>query len=95
MTAEQFVDAIQKVVLEASVKDTVAVLERPPGRSPSRELLELSAWFNGLGASDREMVQRTFKEVAHAAVFGFLVVLDGSRAVTSDRGPRHFELRYV
>jgi hypothetical protein len=96
MTAEQFVDAIKTLVMDAAVSDTLTNLARPPGRSPGRDLLELSAWFNGLSESDREMARRTFALAAHAAVFGFLAVLDGSRTITTyESAADHFELRHV
>ena len=96
MNAKEFVDAIRLLVMEAAVSDTVSVVQRPPGRRPSRELAELSAWFNGLSESDREMLKRMLELVSRQAVFGFLAVLDGARKVgSSESGLDHFELRSV
>ena len=95
MTAEEFVDAIREHVMDSSVTGVIKVVSQPPGRSPGRDLLELSAWFNSLPERDREMVQRMLAHVAHAAVFGLFAVLDGSRTVAAYEAPSdHFELRH-
>lgn len=96
MTAEEFVAGVRRVVLDAAVSDTVAIVRTPPGRRPSRELVELSGWFNALSDDDRGMVQRMLEMAARQAVFGLLSVIDGSRQVEAGTGPRgHFELRYI
>ena len=95
MTPLEFVDAIQQVVLDASVEDTIATATAPPGRRPNGELIELSSWFNDLTDADRARVKQMLKLVAGTAVFGFLCVLDGSRQV-EPLGPKgYFELRFV
>jgi hypothetical protein len=96
MKPEEFVGRVREVVLEASVSDTLAVVQSPPGRRPARELVELSKWFNALGDSDRAMVKRILDLQARQAVFGFLSVIDGSRQIEPSVGPKgHFELRFI
>lgn len=96
MNSQEFVDAVRTLVMEASVADTVSILLKPPGRSPSPRLLEVSVWFNHLSEEDREMAKRSLEMVARQAVFGVLAVLDGARRVTpSDASPEHFELIHV
>jgi len=85
MDAEKFVDGVREVVMAAAVKDTVCILENPPGRRPAPELLALSQWYRGLAADDRDMVRRALAEASHAAVFGLFAVLDGVRRVSDDR----------
>lgn len=43
MNAEEFVTVVK---LHERRSDTLKVLERPPGRSPSERLLRLSRWYN-------------------------------------------------
>lgn len=96
MTSDEFVDAIRKVVVDAAVTGTIEIAQSPPGRRPSPDLVEVSGWFKSLGASDKSMVQRMLQMTAHASVFGFLAVLDGSRAVVDYAGiDDYFELRHV
>ena len=96
MNSQEFVDAVRTLVMEAAVSDTVSIVQTPPGRKPSRELVELSGWFNGLSEPDRAMAQRLLALGARQAVFGVLAVLDGARKVsTSEDEPDHFELRHV
>jgi hypothetical protein len=96
MKPQEFVAAIRRVVLDASVADTLSSLENPPGRRPTVELVELSNWYKQLGETDRAMLRRVFAMVSHSAVFGFLAVLDGARAVTVSPGAsEYFELRHV
>ncbi len=96
MTPRDFVAAIRDVVMDASVADTVAVVERPPGRRPAVELVALSDWYNQLSDADRTMLKRMLALVARSAVFGLFAVLDGSRKVDSTAGASdYFELRHV
>ena len=85
MDKRTFVDAIRVAVQEAAVVGTISMLTRPQGRRPQRESLMLSAWFNGLSFGDRQKVERLIQQTAEAAVFGFLCVLDGVRAIELDR----------
>jgi len=96
MTGEEFVDTIRTIVLDASVSDTVLLLRQPPGRRPPRDLVELSEWYNRLGADDRARIRRIIEITARQSVFGLLSVLDGSRQIEGPGDPKgHFELRYV
>lgn len=96
MKAQEFVNAIRSFVMEAAVSDTISVVQRPPGRRPSRDLVELSTWFGNLSEEDREMTKRMLALVARQAVFGLFAVLDGARKVApSEAASDHFELRHV
>jgi len=94
MDAEEFVDVIRKVVMDAAVDDVVSILTDPPGRRPAPELLALSKWFLGLAADDRDMVRLALAEASHAAVFGLFAVLDGARRVDSEQPPGELQLWY-
>ena len=87
MNSQEFVDIIRKVVLESSVDSMRKLLEHPPGRSPSKDLVEMSVWYNQLEEADKEVVIKIIAESIRAGVFGFLCVLDGTRAIEStDKG---------
>ena len=94
MDAEEFVEVVRKVVMNAAVEDVVGNLTDPPGRRPAPELVALSKWFLGLLEEDRKMVRRALAGASHAAVFGLFAVLDGVRRVDSEQPPGEFELWY-
>jgi hypothetical protein len=96
MNAREFVAAIRDVVMDAAVTDAVAVVQSPPGRRPAVDLVELSAWYNGLADTDRAMLKRMLAIVARNAVFGLFAVLDGARKVDpAATESDYFELRLV
>lgn len=87
MDQNEFIDAIKLVVEESSINDIIAILNKPPGRKPSGDLLELSQWYNKLNESDRRFVQRIISKSVFTSIFGFLCVLDGVRAFENgDKG---------
>ena len=96
MNAHEFVSAIRNVVMNTAVADALTTAQKPPGRRPSPDLLELSTWYNGLEDSDREMLRRMLAMAVHNTIFGFFAVLDGSRKADSAADPGdYFELRHV
>lgn len=96
MKASEFVDVIGEVVRDAAVEDVILLVQDPPHRVPPQNLVELGEWYNALDGQAQGMAKRMLGMVARAAVFGFLCVLDGSRAVERQRGPKgYFELRYI
>ena len=96
MKAQEFVDAIQKVVLDATGAGIVSILLRPPGRRPAAEIMELSRWFNGLSRQDKSMIERLLRVAVRHSIFGLFEVLDGSLKVDpSATADDYFELRHV
>ncbi|MDH0863145.1 hypothetical protein [Mitsuaria sp. GD03876] len=93
MNSEAFVEAIQKFVRDSAVESTVSLHQAPPGRRPAADLVARSNWFNALSADDVARVEEMMAQAAHAAVFGFLAVLDGVRTIDTENG--RFELFYV
>jgi hypothetical protein len=94
MDAEEFVKAVREVVMHAAVDDVVGNLTKPPGRRPAPHLIELSKWFLGLTAENRDMVRRALAEASHAAVFGLFAVLDCARRVDSDKPAGELQFLY-
>ena len=94
MDKRTFVDAIRVAVQDAAVVGTISMLRGPPGRKPEEDSLVLSAWFNGLSFRDRQKVELVIQQTAEAAVFGFLCVLDGVRAIENGLVKGELDLRY-
>jgi len=95
MNAADFVDAIRSEVLKSSADGTISLLQRPPGRKPALELVSLSQWFNALPEVDKERVREVAVMSSHGAVFGFLAVLDGVRAIEDGADRGSLELRHI
>ena len=88
MTPQDFVEALCVTVRDPSVSGAIATLTRPPGRKPPADIRGLAEWYATLDAGGREMVRRALELAVDGAVFGFLCVLDGARAIESkpDKG---------
>ncbi|MFB1118209.1 hypothetical protein RF240_05655 [Dickeya dadantii] len=94
MNAEQFVDVIRKVVTESSVKGIESILESPPGRKPRKDLLEMSAYYNERTDEEKEVINKIIRLSVDNAVFGFLCVLDGVRAIEDEEEKGTLSLIY-
>lgn len=81
MTRKEFVKRIKQTVRDSSFEETISTVSNPPGRSPRRELVELSAWYRSLNDSDRRLVNTFGKKMLDAGIFGFFCVLDGVRVI--------------
>lgn len=96
MNQQRFVDIVREHVRDAAVAGVVSLLERPPGRRPASDLVDLSSWYGRLSQEDRDRVRRALTLAAHQVVFGMFAILDGARAVEEAPSPRgRFEVRYV
>jgi hypothetical protein len=95
MTNEEFTQRIRQAVYEPSIEGVVGVLQQPPGRKPSGNLVALSQWFNQLPVDQRERVQAVIQLAVRQAVFGMLTVLDGVRSISDSEERGTLELRYI
>ena len=93
MNTQEFVDAVQELIIDKAAEMEAAIFLNPPGRKPDAKLLELSRWYKGLSESDRDMARKAMAKAARDAIFGIFVGLDGSMRLTNEEG--HFELRFV
>ena len=94
MNTQTFIDAIKQVVIEESKIGIQSNLEKPPGKKPARELVELSDWYKSLDIKDRSMILKLVRESIEMAVFGFLCVLDGVRAIENTEVKGQLKLYY-
>jgi hypothetical protein len=95
MNASEFIAAIRTEVKDSAAEETISLLQRLSGRRPAPALISLSQWFNALPEADRQRVREVAAMASHAAVFGFLAVLDGVRVIEDEPEKGTLELRYV
>ena len=81
MNSEEFILIIRKVVRDQTIEDLIDNLKCPPGRKISVEEQTRSEWFNELPDEDRSNVEGLISDAVDEALFGFLSVLDGIRAI--------------
>lgn len=96
MTSEEFVERVRIAVYESVTEGTLSLLQKPPGRRPSKILVELSHWFSQVSADEQEWIRATIQLAVRNAVFEMLVVLDGVSSIHEageERGA--LELRYA
>ena len=84
MDSSSFVEGVYVAVYEGAIDDVVTLLSDSPGRAPSPRIIALSEWYRALEASDAKHVEEVIRLSVDLAVFGFLAVLDGVRAVDND-----------
>jgi hypothetical protein len=96
MDSREFIFRIKEIVRDAAISDTLTVINKPPGRKPSPDLIEAANWYRTLDADQRRNLAGVIALAVDYAVFGFLCVLDGVRAIeVHNVDNHHFELRYV
>jgi hypothetical protein len=95
MDQNEFVDAINQVVVADSINAMESTLLQPAGRSPEKSKVEMSLWYNSLDARSREMVLRVVKESVEMSAFSFLCVIDGVSAIEGFGEKGKLLLQYV
>jgi hypothetical protein len=95
MNGKEFVELIRIVVRDGAASGVLSVLKTPPGRRPAAELRERSDWYNALDDYQKRMVLSVISDAVDRAVFGFLCVIDGVRAIDNGEKKGALELRYV
>lgn len=94
MNSEEFISALRVSVRDASISDAIKVIGDPPGRKISPEAKQLSEWYKSLGSQERDFVARIITDAVDRAIFGFLCVLDGVRAIEGARDKGRLVLFY-
>ena len=84
MNAEKFIEVIRLVVVDNTTKGVKSVLQKPPGRSPLRKLIDMSNWYNQLEENYKLVVEQIIKQSVESAIFHFLCVLDGVAAIENE-----------
>ncbi|PYY13392.1 MAG: hypothetical protein DMG60_22060 [Acidobacteria bacterium] len=94
MNRKEWIAQLKEKTSDAAAESTFASLKKSPGRRPSQQKVELSAWFDQLAEQDKHRVAQVIKEAAEQATFNFLYVLDERGDADSTRADGHLELRY-
>jgi hypothetical protein len=94
MTREEFVISVIKAVYEPAIRGTLAVIEKPPGKKPSEELVGLSEWVGGLSLDNKKKFEAAIALTARQAVIGLLSVIDGVRQIENTSNKGVLELRF-
>jgi hypothetical protein len=84
LTTERLIDGLKLAVHQTATDGVVRVLNRPPGRRPRAELVELSEWYKSLDDYGRTQVYELVRLTADFTVLDMLSVLDGSMAISNE-----------
>jgi hypothetical protein len=95
MNSQQFIDLLRVIVRDGAASEAMSVLQKPPGRRPSEEVVNRSKWYNSLDDDQRRVLSSIILDAADRAVFGFLCVIDGVRAIENEGEKGRLELRHV
>ena len=95
MNPEAFIQALKLVVSDAARNGVLRNLEYPPGRQPAERLVRASQFYKSLSEGQQEQIAAIVEHAIHQAVFGFLCVIDGVRAIESGPDKGRLELRYI
>src|SRR5687768_12628173 len=94
MNTESFVTSVKEVVRNPAIDGVQETLENPPGRSPNKTILELSAWYKTLSETDRSRVKQIVEKSVDSALFGFLCLIDGVTSFDPDGNDGTVEVLY-
>lgn len=94
MNSEVFIKSIQKCVRNSSISGTISTLKNPPGRSPHKNLKEISCWYNQLSDNERNIIKQIIEQAVDSSLFGFLCVIDGVRTIEDSYEKGQFKLIY-
>ena len=94
MNSNKFIESIKIGVEQSTFNDLKSLLESPPGRSPSSELVGLSHWYKSLDISDKENLHKIIKLATRQSVFGMLCIIDGVRQIESTLDKGELVLEY-
>lgn len=94
MNSKEFVDVIKAIVRDAAINDGMAIAENPPGRKISEGQKVRAEWLHSLNTDERRFLKSVVSEAVDQAIFGFLCMLDGVRAVEDGSDQGKFELWY-
>ncbi len=92
MNNEEFVNAIRTAVEQSTINSLIK--EFDVSKLPDEKLKEMSAFYNTLDESSKDMVKQIVTESVQSAFFGFLCVIDRVRVIEKGAGKGYLELWY-
>lgn len=95
MNNQEFIKIIKNIVRDGSVCDVISVIENPPGRKISQPIKARSDWYQSLTDEQKIMLKSIVSDSVDSALFGFLCVIDGVRAIESGADKGSLELIYT
>lgn len=95
METQKFVELVKLAVRDNAVSATLSHLHHSPRKRPSADLQKNAAWYQSLDETQRERRSSIVRTAADQAVFGFLCVIDGARAIGRGENKGRLELRYI
>jgi hypothetical protein len=95
MDSQKFIDAIRMIVRENAINDVITTTEYPPGRRVSPQQKKRAEWYGSLSDEKKEIIKSIIVDAVDNALFGFLCVIDGVRAIENDPNKGEFEIRYL
>ena len=93
MTPDEFIKGLKIAVEEEGIKAILKSLEKPAGRSPSSDLVEISSWYLSQSTVDKSRIEDVVTETARTTIFSILCALDNVKKIDNENG--WFELNYV
>lgn len=94
MNSHEFIKIIKTVVRDGAINDVISVVKNPPGRKVSQQLKTRSEWYQSLSDEQKQIVESIVSDSVDSALFGFLCVIDGVRAIESGPDKGSLELLY-
>lgn len=94
MNAQVFVSGLIEVVEKGAVRAVTKDLERPSGRSPPAELVNLSHWFITLAEDEQRRVISVMESVARQTLYNVCLVLDGRLSLEPEADKGTLRLTY-
>jgi hypothetical protein len=70
------------------------LFENPPGRMPSKELLEVATYYKNLSDPEKEVFKKCLSFQSKSVIFDILTLLDGVNRFSEDVNAR-FELNVI
>ena len=94
MDSQEFIKIIKAVVRDGAINDVISAIESPPGRKVSEQQKIRSEWYQSLSDEHRQIIKSIVSDSVDSALFGFLCVIDGVRAIESGPDKGSLELLY-
>jgi hypothetical protein len=95
MDKDTFILRLKDVVYDRSIASVLASLSEVPASQCRDSGTAHIVWYSSLSERDKAMVQEVIEDAVHAAMFSFMMVLDGTESIRLDDEPDGvLELRY-
>lgn len=95
MDSNEFIQVLKTAVIHNVEMDIIKIYTHPPKRKKiSAKEQDIADWYDQLSEKEKSYVLNLIREGAVSAVFGFLCVLDGVRAIEDGGEKGNLKLYY-